>query len=293
MQNKKDKEKNPGILNTVRQVNEKEQRKREERLKKQKIREEKKREQYEHVLAEEKIELLKLKQGVIDDSDKLDLNPDSKKHYSFWQKIKNFFFYSKWWLGIASFFVLIAGFLIYDTVTSTDTDINVMLLSDNVELYCHYNDMTDFLNECIDDYNNDGEKYSNILYIPISENYDTQVGIGGAYDTNLSKLSSEFQMGESMLLIADTKTDELIEPDTSLENLETIYPDCPYIKGCKLYLKDTKFAELIGYEGEIPDDIYIGVRKITNTIIISPKEDTQLNHDLALKTLERIIDRIS
>lgn len=42
MQNKKDKEKNPGILKTVRQVNEKEQRKREERLKKQKIREEKK-----------------------------------------------------------------------------------------------------------------------------------------------------------------------------------------------------------------------------------------------------------
>ncbi|MGN0620800.1 MAG: hypothetical protein ACI4I9_02935 [Porcipelethomonas sp.] len=287
---KKNKEKEPGIIDTVRKVNEKEQREHEEQLRSQKKKEEKQREQYEQVLAEEKVEILKLRQGVISDSDKLDLRPDEKKNYTLWQKFKNFLYHSKWWLGIASFFVLVAGFLIYDSLTSVKTDINIMLLSDNVELYYCYDNMTEFLNGCIDDYNEDGKKYANILYIPISENYDTQVGLGGAYDTNLTKLSSEFQMGESMLLIADSQTDELIMPETTLENLESLYPDCPYTDGCRLYLKDTKFAGLIGFEGEIPDDLYIGVRKVTNTI--SSEEDTQLHYDLAMETLEKIIDEI-
>lgn len=293
MQEKENKKiKNDGdIFSTAAKVRKSEQEKRDKRQKELAKKEEKKREEYEQVLAEEKVEILKIKQGMEYDPNKLDLSPDEGKKYTLWQKFKNFIYHNKWWLGITSFLVFVVGVLVYDSITSVDTDINVLFLSDNTDIYYHYDGLTDFLNECIDDYNDDGEKYGNIIYVPISEDYETQVGAGGAYDTNVSKLSSEFQMGESMLIFADSQTDELILPETTLENLEELYPNDPNIKGYKFYLKDTEFAKLIGLDSEIPDDLYIGVRKITRTI--SPEKNTRKNHDLAIKTLEKIMDAVS
>ena len=78
-------------------------------------------------LRKKKIELLKIKQGIIKESDILDLSSEEKKHYNLWQKFKNFIYHNKWWLGIFSFFILIAAFLIYDKVTTVKADINVLL----------------------------------------------------------------------------------------------------------------------------------------------------------------------
>lgn len=76
------------------------------------------------------------------------------------------------------------------------------------------------------------------------------------------------------MIIADSKSSDLIQPENTLENLEVYFPDCPYVKGYGLYLKDTKFAELIGYEeNTVPDDLYIGIRKVTTNL--SSEKDTK------------------
>lgn len=286
----KNKKKKQGIIDTVRQVDEKERQKleaeKEEELKAQ----EKEREEYGKTLAEEKVELLKLKQGVISESDKLDLKPDEKKHYTPWQKFKNFIYHNKWWLGISTFFVLIAAFLVYDTLTTTKPDIKFMLLCNDTELYYRIEDIGKYFDQFTDDYNDDDKNCADILYIPISENEDTNSM--GLYESSLTKLSAEFQMGETMLVIADKNSAELIMPEETLVNLEELYPDNPNVKEYGFYLKNTDFAELIGYtDGNIPDDIYIGIRKVTQTL--TSEKEMQEHYDQAIETLDKIIKELS
>ena len=85
------------------------------------------REEYAKELAEEKVDLIRLKQGVISDSDKVFRGEEPEKHYTVWQKIGNWFYHAKWWLGIATFIGLVAAFLIYDFVTRVDPDVRVLL----------------------------------------------------------------------------------------------------------------------------------------------------------------------
>lgn len=290
MSKDKEKEKKQSIFETVRQVDELEKQKKEKSLENALKKEEKLREEYGKSLNEEKIELLKLKQGVIDKSEKLDLKPDVKKEYTLWQKIKNFIYHSKWWLGITSFFVLVAVFLIYDTVTTTKPDIMIMLLCDNTEVYANYEQMTEYFNEFTEDYNEDDELYANILYIPISN--DPQADNVGLYESNLTKLSAEFQMGETMLVIADGKSADLVVPDENLVNLEELFPDNPHVKGYGYSLKNTGFAEAIGLdESQIPDDMYIGVRKVTKTL--TSEKNTKKHYDYAMDTLEKVMEDLS
>ncbi|MGN1481042.1 hypothetical protein [Porcipelethomonas sp.] len=292
MQDKKDKNKEQSIFETVRTVNEKEKQKAEEDRIKQEKAEEIQREKYEHKLAEDKVEILKLKQGVIENSDKLDLSAEEKKKYTVWQKFKNFIYHNKWWLGITTFFVLVAAFLVYDKVTTVKSDMKVMLISNDADLYMHIEDMVDFFGSYIDDYNDDGEKCVDIIYIPISDDESENTKSLNAYDSNLSQLSTEFQLGETMMIVGDSKSDDLVQPEDSLVNLEELFPDCPEVEDYKYYLKDTDFAKLIGYdENTIPDDLYIGVRKPTSTL--NSDKTTQENYDIALEAIEKIIDDLS
>lgn len=292
MQDKKNNKHQPSILETVHMVNEKEKKQREEEILRMEKEEENEREEYSHKLAEEKIELLKIKQGVIEESDKPESVNDDKKNYNIWQKFKNFIYHNKWWLGITSFLVLISGFLIYDTLTTVKADINVMLLCNDTDLYSHYKSMTEMLDNCVNDYNEDGKQYVNLIYIPISDDESENTQGLSAYDNNLSNLATQFQMGETMMIIADGKSDDLIQPENTLENLEVYFPDCPYVKGYGLYLKDTKFAELIGSDEEtVPEDLYIGIRKVTSNL--SSEKDTQKNHDNSIEMLRTIINDLS
>lgn len=292
MQDKEKNKEQPGILETVHMVNEKEKKKNEEERLRLEKEEEIEREEYSHKLEEEKIELLKIKQGIIKESDILDLSSDEKKHYNLWQKFKNFIYHNKWWLGIFSFFILIAAFLIYDKVTTVKADINVLLLSNDTDLYSHYKSMCDVFDSYVDDYNDDEKQYVNIIYIPISDDESENTQSLYGYDNNLTNLSTQFQLGETMMIIADSKSSDLIQPENTLENLEVYFPDCPYVKGYGLYLKDTKFAELIGYEeNTVPDDLYIGIRKVTTNL--SSEKDTKKNHDHSIETLRKIINDLS
>ena len=182
--------------------------------------------------------------------------------------------------------------MIYDKVTTVTADINVLLLSNDTDLYSHYKSMCDVFDSYVDDYNDDEKQYVNIIYIPISDDESENTQSLYGYENNLTNLSTQFQLGETMMIIADSKSSDLIQPENTLENLEVYFPDCPYVKGYGLYLKDTKFAELIGYEeNTVPDDLYIGIRKVTTNL--SSEKDTKKNHDHSIETLRKIINDLS
>lgn len=287
---KKKDSKSQGIFETIRQVNEQERRRIDEKNEKELIRHEKQRNEYGKTLEEDKKKLLKLKQGMISRENAVGSDIEEKKKYTIWQKFKNFIYHNKWWLGFASFFAIVAGFLIYDKLTATKPDLSFMLLSDNIDINAQYEDIGKYFDSIIKDYNDDGEKYANILCIPISADEDVNSS-GGLYESNLARLNAEFQLGQTMIVIADKNSDSLIVPEENLADLEKRYPDNGNIKKYGFYLKNTKFAELVGFKGELPEDLYIGVRKITDTL--SSEKETKRNYDIAMETLDKLIKELT
>jgi len=287
MKEEKNKAKKQSIIDTVREINQKEALEKQERFEKKNNLE---REKYGIKNAEEKKEILKARQGILEDST-LFADIGKRTDYTFGEKVKNFFYHNMWWLGITTFVVLIAAFLTYDTLTTIHSDVRIMLLADDSDLQSNTKKLHEYFNKHVVDYNNDDRQYTDIVAIPIShnmeENYQSAVG----YENSLTNLSTQFQLCECMVILADSAVDELIEPETNLENLEEYFPDCPYVEGRKLMLKDTNFAELVGINNDdIPDDLYLAVRLPIQ--ILSEEETCQTNYKNAMETIKSVIKEI-
>ena len=105
------KKKGKSILETIREIDEKEaQREAEEEARIRAIRAERERrekEEYAKKIQQERIELIRLKQGIITESDTIHEEKEEKPKLPFWKKVGNFFYHNKWWLGITTALVAI------------------------------------------------------------------------------------------------------------------------------------------------------------------------------------------
>lgn len=248
--------------------------------------EEERRIAYEKQLREERIELMRLKQGVIDESETIREEQEEQKKYTLREKISNFFYHNKWWLGIACFFVVVIGFIVYTTVTTVKPDLVVLLVSDDDYFNAQCSDGIEAVFEqYIADENGDGEVSVDVYYIPASEDSAVQSG----YTGESTKLFAEFQMGESLIVISDSAADTFIVPDSTLDDLEPHFGDYAQTEGFRFYLSDTKFAETVGWEEPLDEDIYIGIRKVKETFTF--KQEMQENYDIAFPALQKFVEQ--
>ncbi len=216
------------------------------------------REEYAKELAEEKVDLIRLKQGVSDGSEKVFRQEETERHYTVFQKIGNWFYHSKWWLGIAVFCVLVAAFLIYDAVTRPHPDFRILLLSDNTELYEKSQLLCDWMQTMCPDYNNDGKSSVSSVYIPVST---ATMEMGGNYSMAYnSQLLVQFQSSTCMLVLLDADAEQYLQPDDMFVDLETLYPDLPNVKGRRMLLNDTDFANLFELEEPLRENTYLALR---------------------------------
>ncbi len=247
--------------------------------------EEERRIAYEKQLREERLELIRLKQGVIEESETIHEEQEEQKKYTIWQKIGNFFYHNKWWMGIGCFMAFVVGFLIYSTVTTVRADLVVLLVSDDdaFNAQCSYR-IEEIFEQYIEDENGDGEISVDVYYIPSSEASAQMSGFTG----DSTKLFAEFQIGESLLVISDLDADAFIVPDSTLDDLEPHFGDYTQTEAFRFYLHDTDFAESVGWTEPLDKDIYIGIRKVKDTF--SFKEEMQENYDIAFPALRKFIE---
>lgn len=78
--------------------------------------------------SDEKRELLKLKQGIISESEVIeqDVHEQPEKQ-TVAKKIDNFFFRNKWFVAVGAFFAAVGFFLVYQAVTREQPDLTVIL----------------------------------------------------------------------------------------------------------------------------------------------------------------------
>ncbi|MBQ7131986.1 MAG: hypothetical protein IJO29_05395 [Oscillospiraceae bacterium] len=242
------------------------------------------REEYEKQLHLEKVELLKKKQGVSDDDDGADTQ-ETAKHYTFREKVSNFFYHNKWWLALGCVFAVIVGYLIYDTVTAEKYDMYLLLISDDNALYFSQKNLVELFEANCEDANGDGEVNVALLYYAPG----TEAATNNYYHTNESSLSAQFHMGDTIVVIADSTLDDTIYPQETLADLGQ-YIDSEHIENYGYYVNDTAFKEICGLDELLYEDMYIGLRKVTSGAPY--EEEMQRNFDIALGALKGVVEDI-
>ncbi|MCC8112113.1 MAG: hypothetical protein LIO74_11180 [Ruminococcus sp.] len=284
------KKKGKSLLETMREIDKKEaqqEAEREERLQEQIAKkEQKEREAYEKKIQQDRIELIRLKQGVIEESETIHEEKEEKPKLSFWKRISNFFYHSKWWLWITVFIVAIFGFLAYDYITKVRPDIIVMVLTDDSDLQLMSEELETYFEQFTDDENSDGKIQVDIYMIPVTDDIATM----DYYTGNATKLSTQMMLGDAVMVLTDAKANEYIIADETLENMEDLYPNDSNAREQGYYLRHTDFATQIGYEGKVDRDLSLGLRTVTETY--DSVEDMQENYDIAKKVLDRIVESL-
>lgn len=281
------------LFNQAREIDKREQQEKEkkhlEAVKKQQEEEEKQREEYASKLYQDKINILKEKsdgENYFDDNSE----ENQKKHYTLKQKISNFFYHNKWWLGIGCFLVCLAAYIIYDVATNVKPDMTVMLVANDEQLYERTAELQELFGNYVGDRNNDGNVKINIIYMPISDYvYQSQPEV---YVSSTTGLASMLQSYESMIVIADEQSSETFEEDELLFSLEKYFPDNQNVKDTGFYPAGTDLADAIGYEGDdFADDLYIGIRKVSKGASYEEKMREEFNLDF--EVLKDIINDFS
>lgn len=255
---------------------------------KQRIEEEReRREQEEHDkrLEAERLELIRLKQGIIDDSEIIHENHVEVKQNIF-QKIGDFFYHNSWWLWIAVALCLIFGLLVSSLINQPHPDIIFLVIGENYAM-SEESDIEEYFAEFTEDFNGNGEILASMYYIPYTA--DTNKDYLNSVD---SKLTSELNSARAVILIGNKLTKNVLFDD-SLVDLSGIYPDNEHIRKDKFMLSDTDFAEKIGLQKEqISDDWFISIRT-PKKLLYSSLEEMQEVYDRDFAVFDAIIKDLS
>lgn len=288
------------VLENMRRINEK-QRQEEleaeaEREKERAEKERRERERYEKKLERDRIELMKLKQGIISDED-IPHEAEPVKEYTVWEKIGNFFYHNKMPLIVGAVLVLLAVFLIRDVVTNKRPDVAIMIMASDSELDFRTGDIEKLLEPYCEDFNGDGEVYVRVSYLPAvysDDNLDAYFN-----QSAQTKLMAEFQSGDSIIVIADAETSHAVGIDNVSENgnpvdpilvdMRTIYPDNKNCTELGYMLSGTSFAEDIKYTA-MSDSLFIGFRLPREALGVNMEKFTA-NYNNALKLWDNYLNK--
>lgn len=239
---------------------------------------------------DDKRELLKLRQGLIEESETIQEEKREEIKLHGWKKISNFFYHYKWHVIVAAFFVFVASFFIYDLVKKEHGDIRVLIVTKEGDIAKNVNYKTkDFelaFEKYCPDFDDSGYVHVDTYNIDLSDNIEADYMMAG-----VTKLTGEISYGEAQLYIMDTAALQsiVVDGDTSgFVSLEELYPDNPQIDGIFYHLKGSDFAYMANYVEACPDDLFMVVRRTTD--VTTNKERAEAAQKKAMEVIDNIIN---
>lgn len=249
---------------------------------------------------DDKRELLKLKQGLIEESETIkEVSHEKNIDYEvkgFGKKLANFFYHYKWHVIVIVFFAALAFFLVYSTLTRVKGDIRILAFASNSDttssLYFKTEDISIAFEQYAYDYDENGYVHVDVFYMNMSKNQDSNY-----YIANQTKLYSEVSLGTAQIYMGDREQllNVLGEQDESkgYVDLSALYPDCPYIVDNYYYqVKGSPFAEAAMYMESCPEDLYIAIRSLEFDSYAGSNESTDENHAHAMEVFDHIVNGI-
>lgn len=248
------------------------------------------RKNYEKQLENEKVELVKLKTGVIDESDiiKEEVSEPIKLSKKEW--LKNFWWHNKIIIIVVILAAAVVSYITYDTLSRVKPDLKIIMTVNN-GLVNRTEEIENYFERFCTDLNGDGEVKVQILSAPLTDDTDDYVQIQQYQEVYLANM----QTGEVIFILTDDKTDTDIysenESDNLLSDLSSEFKDNEFVNNKGLALKGDYIEDVFKYHTNYPQNIYLGMRKPTKTLKDS-KEDMQKNYDEAFKIFKAMSEDI-
>lgn len=239
---------------------------------------------------DDKRELLRLKQGLIEESETI--REEEKPTYELhgFKRIANFFYHYKWHVIVAAFFLAVAGFFLYDMLKDDVGDIRVLVVAKDHDVAANVGYKTHDLELAFEqycpDFDESGYVHTDVFNIDLSENIQSDYMLG-----NVTKLTGEIGYGEAQMYLMDTPALESITTDGDLSgfvDLEELYPDCPQVDGVFYRIKGSAFAVLANYVEACPDDLFLVVRKVGERT--ANRDRAEKAQKRALEVLDNIVN---
>lgn len=245
-----------------------------------KAEEEQAKKEREKRLKDEKIELLRLKNGVVDQEDtsmKEVREEQTQLHGK--AKIANIWYHNKVWIIFGTLILVAAAFMIYDAVSKEKADITVMMVANN-GLADRQEDIEKFFEKYTPDFDGNGYVHVNVIMVPQSENDLQNQGV------NNTKLVANLQLADAIMVITDEETDDEIKG--IMKDMTEDFPDNKYVDELGLKLDTDKAARELNYEN-MPKDVHISMRTPAKTTGDS-LEKMQENFDKSYKVFKAIAE---
>lgn len=239
---------------------------------------------------DDKRELLKLKQGLIEESETIREEKREEVELHGMAKVSNFFYHYKWHVVAAVFFAAVIGFFIYDIVKKEAGDMRVLVLTKSTEVAQNVMYKTkDFelaFEKYCPDFDDSGYVHVDVYNIDLSENANPEY-----MRAQTTKAMGEISFGEAQLYIMDSEGLDSVTDGggtAGFVNLEELYPDCEQVDGVFYHLKDSDFAYLSGYVEACPEDLFMVIRRTTE--VTANRERAEKAQERALAVLDNIIN---
>lgn len=212
---------------------------------------------------QEKRELLKLKQGIIEESEIIPEDGYAElPKLRGWKWVENFIYHYKWIMLVVLFAAIIIGYMIYETVTREREDIYVLAIQTTSKsgMLTKRTDIEEALEKYCPDFDGNGYVHVGINFLDLNtENGYTELNEAATY-----KLSAEIITGDSQLYICDTGIMDLLS-HTEAEGVEFFiklaqeYPDSVFNDEKGLRLNTTQWKTEARWE-TCPDIVGLYVR---------------------------------
>ena len=244
-------------------------------------RDELERREYEEKLRREKMELIKLKQGI-GDAEEFQEEQKEEKVYTLREKISNFYYHNKFYVIAGAIIIGVAVFLGRDFLMAERPDVPVMYIADNFYLSYNSPDITDKWSIYSGDYNRDRKQIVKLYYVPAYYE-DESAATAYLYQSDRTKLVGEFQSGDTIIVIGNMRAYEEIGVEEGVfADARELFPGDSNAEEIGYRVTGTKFKELLGDPDLDDSDLYFSFRIPRKTFGMSEAK-MQKNFDNSLE----------
>ncbi len=240
---------------------------------------------------EERIALLKMKQGLIEESEIIPETGYAEiPEQTRWEKFKTFCSLNKWFILLGAFLVAVVGVCVIQFITKEKEDIHVLVVANNedTELTWRYEDIENALERYCLDFDENGKVNVTVNFIDHRfEDVDNQL-----VQVNMQRLSAELQLADAQMIIADKEfvdwmakedapTKVFLDQSDKCED-DMLYKDVGVLMGHTGLAKEARWSKC-------PDSVVILVREELNNGSGNIKSNAE-KRERASTVLQNILD---
>lgn len=235
--------------------------------------------------ARDRIELMKLKNGVIEESETIREEHEEKRVLTGKEKVANFWYHNKFMILFFGFIIVVILFITISEFLRVRPDLTVMMIADNGLQY-RQEELEHFFEKYTDDLNGDGKIKVSVMNIPLNRNKLSDQ----LQQANQTKFMAQIQIPDIIMVITDSNIEKQLA-EVFKKDISADLPDNKYIDEMGLSLNFGFLAEDLKYEN-MPYDIHLSMREPTDTFR-DDKATMQKNYDEAFKVFKRIADDLA